>query len=439
MPGSAELRLARKVLSSRKSSRSRVVLIPFPILFVIFLRRARVAFALFPVAVCLLNVAGCGRFREERHEKVYVSVRETYLHDRVAPVSNRVCQVINGQALEVLEHGRRFLKVETEKKDIGWIEEHAVIDAKTYDGFARLADEHKGDPVAATATLKDELTMHLLPGRETARFYLLSGNTKVQLLARATAPKKAAGVLGPLPAAKAAKADQGGGSVPAAPGAQSVPDAKSGAPQHPAAAAAPEGERPVMEDWWLARDTQGRVGWLLASRLDVDVPDDIAQYAEGQRIMGAWILTKVTDPEANTPDHQVAEYLTIMSPASSGQAFDFDQVRVFTWNVKKHRYETAFRLHPIQGYLPVRLATQMTSGSSPQRVPAFSFLVASSGDVTTDPATGITRPVAPRTINYEMIETQVKRIGPDLAPIPVADEPGKKKSKVDEHGKKKHR
>jgi hypothetical protein len=376
----------------------------------------------------MLIATGCGRFRHERHEKVYVSVRETYLHDRVAPVSNRVCEVVNGQALDVLEQGRRFLKVKTEKNEIGWIEERAVIDAKTYDGFVRLAGEHKGDPVAATATLKDELAMHLFPGRETARFYLLAGNTKVQLLARASAPKKAAEVLGPLPTPNAAKPAQGGTSAPMA------PSAKPAGP-HSIAADVPEVEAPVMEDWWLARDAQGRVGWLLGSRLDVDAPDEVAQYAEGQRIVGAWVLTKVTDPKADTPDHQEPEYLMALSTPKSGLPFDFDQVRVFTWSLNHHRYETAFRLHPIQGYLPVRVFTDSTPKGS---VPAFSFLIASGNDVTTDPATGITRPVAPRTINYEMIDTQVKRIGPDMAPIPITHEPGEKKGKAEEHGKKKH-
>jgi hypothetical protein len=376
----------------------------------------------------MFNATGCGRFRHERHEMAYVSVRNTYLHDRVAPVSNRVCEVVNGQALEVLEQGRRFLKVRTDKNEIGWIEERAVIDAKTYDGFVRLAGEHKGDSVAATATLKDELAMHLLPGRETARFYLLAGNTKVQLLARASAPKKAAENFGSLPTPNAAEPAQGGKSAPAAPG------TKPTAP-HSIAATGPEGEAPVMEDWWLARDAEGRVGWLLGSRLDVDVPDEIAQYAEGQRIIGAWILTKVTDSQADTPDHQVPEYLMALSTPKSGLPFDFDQVRVFTWSVKKHRYETAFRLHPIPGYLPVHVFTENTPKGS---VPAFSFLLAANSDISTDPATGITRPVAPRTINYEMIDTQVKRVGPDMGPIPVTHEPGEKKAKAEEHVKKKH-
>jgi hypothetical protein len=364
---------------------------------------------------CVLLLAGCNRFRHEQHDMVYVaSARPVYLHDRVAPVSNRVGQVVNGQALEVLERARRFLKVKTDKNEIGWIEERAVIDEKTYDGFAQLATESKNDPVAATATLRDDLAMHLLPGRETERFYLLPGNTKVQLLVRAAAPKKAAEVFGPLPA-KAAKPAVVGKSAPAAGNAK---PATAKTPPAPVVEAAP----PEMEDWWLARDPQGHVGWLLGSRLDVDVPDDVAQYAEGQRIIGAWVLTKVNDPGADPPGDK-AEYVTALAPSQSGLTYDFDQIRVFTWSVKHHRYETAFRVHPIQGYLPVLVFTQNAASG---KVPAFSFELASGANVTTDPATGITRPVAPRTIDYEMIDTQVKRIGPDMAPIPTLHGAGEK-------------
>ena len=346
---------------------------------------------------------------------VYVaSARPVYLHDRVAPVSNRVCQVVNGQPLQVLEHGRRFLRVKTEKNEIGWIEEHAVIDGKIYDGFMQLAAGSKNDPVAAKATLRDDLAMHLLPGRETERFYLLPGNTKVELLVRASAPKKAAQIVAPLPA-NAARPVVGGKNAPPAGNAKPAT-----AKTQPAAETAP----PEMEDWWLARDPQGHVGWLLGSRLDVDVPDDVAQYAEGQRIIGAWVLTKVNDSGADPPGDK-AEYVTALAPPQSGLPFDFDQIRVFTWSLKHHRYETAFRVHPIQGYLPVKVFTENTPKGS---VPAFSFELASSANVTTDPATGITRPVAPRTIHYEMIDTQVKRIGPDLAPIPTMHVPGEKKA-----------
>jgi hypothetical protein len=389
-----------------------------PTLLLSFIRRFGTVFASSLVTLsCVLLITGCSRFRHEQHEMVYVaSARPVYLHDRVAPVSNRVCQVVNGQPLQVLEHGRRFLKVKTEKNEIGWIEERAVIDEKTYDGFVQLAAESKNDPVAATATLRDDLAMHLLPGRETERFYLLPGNTKVQLLVRASAPKKAAEVFGPLPA-NAAKPAVGGKNAPVAGNAK---PGSAKAPPAPVTETAP----PDMEDWWLARDPQGRVGWLLSSRLDVDVPDDVAQYAEGQRIIGAWMLTKVNDSGADPPGDK-AEYVMALAPPQSGLPYDFDQIRVFTWSLKHHRYETAFRVHPIQGYLPVRVFTQNTPGGA---VPAFSFELASGSNVTTDAATGITRPVAPRTIHYEMIDTQVKRIGPDMAPIPTMHEPGEKKA-----------
>jgi len=109
---------------------------------------------------------------------------------------------------------------------------------------------------------------------------------------------------------------------------------------------------PIIEDWWLVRDSHNRVGWVLARMIDLDVPLEVAQYAEGQRIVAFFVLNQVQDG-----DKKVAQYLTVLTEPKDGLTFDFNQIRVFTWNVRRHRYETAYR-ERMEGVLPVTVSQE---------------------------------------------------------------------------------
>jgi hypothetical protein len=323
----------------------------------------------------LVLLAGCGRFEPHgTQEYVYVWPKETYLRDRVAVVSNRVAEVANGQRLQVVEHGRRFLKVKTDRGEIGWIEDHGVIDQKIYDQFARLQTEHAHDPVVSTGVLLDDYWLRDGPGRQSDRFYLLPENDKLQMLERASVPKPAPAQGMPVPA-------------------------KSGTASGPPA--------PALEDYWLVRDGSGKVGWVRGRILDEDVPDAIAGLAEGQKIVGAYVLRTVDDPDANVPNGQVPEYLTVLAPWKDGLPYDFDQVRVFTWNTRKHRYETAYRERELSGYLPVTVGEQKFGS---QEEPVFSYRVAAGDSVALDPQTGLVRPGDTVTESFHMEGVIVRRI-----------------------------
>ncbi len=115
---------------------------------------------------------------------------------------------------------------------------------------------------------------------------------------------------------------------------------------------------PLLEDWWLVRDSENRVGWVLARMVDLDVPLDIAQYAEGQRIVAFFALNQVQDTGKDGTGKNVSQYLCAITEPHDGLSYDYDQIRVFTWNVKKHRYETAYREHGLNGVLPVTVSSE---------------------------------------------------------------------------------
>ena len=61
--------------------------------------------------------------------------------------------------------------------------------------------------------------------------------------------------------------------------------------------------------------------------------------------------------KCRTDDKKVPQYLMVLTEPKDGLPFDFNQVRVFTWNVKRHRYETAYR-ERFEGMLPVTMGKE---------------------------------------------------------------------------------
>jgi hypothetical protein len=371
-----------------------------------------------------MALSGCSKLRPKPPAQyVYVTAKQTFLRDRVAAVSNRTGTVENGDRLLILDHGRRFVKVQTAKGEQGWIDEKAVATQEIFDQFEALKQQHSKDPVVASAVVRDEVYMHSKPGRDTDRFYRLAEGEKLKLLARATLPK-------PVPP----------GMRPAKP----VAPPGAGARADAAPPAAPE--PPAMEDWWLVQDSKGETGWLLSRMMDVDAPDSLTRYSEGQRMVGAYILTTVHDPDAEQENKDIPEYVTVLSPYKAGLPYDFDQVRVFTWNTKKHRYETAHRERNIEGYLPVEVKTATDPyGKSPMATtpaPTFSYRVLSdeAGPVIPDPVTGAVVPGKTVLKTYRLEGNLVRRVLPpgtqapgEAHPEPVVE---KKKTAKAAKGKK---
>ncbi|MGB9236157.1 MAG: SH3 domain-containing protein [Terriglobales bacterium] len=280
----------------------------------LLLRTCALAFC----AVAIVSSVACKHSGGKVLEIAYVSGVQVALRDRVAAVFEKAGLVKNGDRVEVLDHDRRFVKVRTATGQMGWMEQRYLVSQQVFDQLQKLTAENAGDPVQAQGVTRNDTNLHVEPGRDTEHLYQILSGEKLALLKRGTADKP--GVV-----AAAAKAAASGEKKEAT---------------------------PVLEDWWLVRDSHGRVGWVLGRMVDTDVPLEVAQYAEGQRIVAFFVLNQVQDE-----DKKVGQYLTVLTEPKDGLPFDFNQFRVFTWNVKRHRYETAYR-ERIEGMLPVKVAQE---------------------------------------------------------------------------------
>lgn len=280
----------------------------------------------------MAGLPGCGRGKGGPKEMAYVSAPQAFLRDQVAAVYNKAGSVKNGEAVQVLARDRRFARVRTSTGAEGWLEQRYLVSKETYDAFQKLADQVRDQPVQATGIAHNQTNIHLEPQRDADHLYQVDQGAKLSVMKRAGSEK-------PLPA----------GQVSASSNTEVTAGKLAAGKKGQPAVVAPV--LPAMEDWWLIRDEGGHVGWVLARMVDIDIPIEIAQYSEGQRTVAAFVLDQVSDG-----DNKVPQYLVLFSENKDGMPFDYNQIRVFTWNVRKHRYETAYREHGLNGVLPVTIS-----------------------------------------------------------------------------------
>lgn len=323
-------------------------------------------------------------------EVAYVNTPQVVLRDRLATIFEKKGTVKLGDKVYVLDHQRRFSYVRTESGEEGWISDRYLVDAATFDKFQKLVTENANTPVQSYATTRATLNLHVEPGRDTEHLFQLKEGEKVEYLKRATAEK---------------------------PGSAQPPVAKksSGKP-----GSEPEEPAPALEDWALVRGSEKHVGWVLARMLDVEVPFEIAQYAEGQRIVSSAVLSKVQDGANSVP-----QYLVMLTDPKDGLPWDFNQIRVFTWNTKRHRYETAYRERNLIGMFPVKVGTEDFGKEGV--LPVFTLRVKDSQG-------------RERERKYRMIGPIVRRVAtPEELKAEAADRAAQKAANPDKPKKKKNK
>ncbi len=114
-----------------------------------------------------------------------------------------------------------------------------------------------------------------------------------------------------------------------------------------------------MEDWFLIRG-HDKAGWALARMVDMAIPDEVAQYAEGNPITAWQVLGEVL-----SGDQKKAQYIWATA-GEQGLPYDFTGIRVFIWNAGHRRYETSYRERNLRGVYPLSVGkVRLKSGEVP--------------------------------------------------------------------------
>jgi len=336
------------------------------------------------VTAVLLLLFGCAKSppRAQPIGEAFVGPAFLKIRSDIPPQSSTVATVKHGDRVEILQTRRRFFRVRTPSGAEGWTDERQLLAGGDMASLRDLSERAAKLPSQGLATAYAPLNIHTQPVISSPSFLQLKENEKFEVLQsivllRSDAPRKSLLPSRPkkpkLPPKQARKAPAV--PPPPMPAPPALPadwlelsktdrdEADAEAEQLP-----PPKLAPKTDGWSLIRTPAGQSGWVLTRLVSMAIPDEVAQYAEGKRIVSYFPLGAVQDDE-----RQKTIWLWTTT-ADSKQPWDFDSFRVFVWSLRHHRYETAYIERNLKGYSPVLLRpVELASKTGASKYPGFSI------------------------------------------------------------------
>lgn len=257
-----------------------------------------------PLFLVSFLLASCAPKPEPALDHATVTARNASLRMRNSSTSRTIQVLDTGDKVDVLERRDNWYRVRLGQDVEGWMEESTIVTNEMKGRIQKLAADSENLEPQNTAMLKQDANLRLEPGRSTSIIRRLDSGTKVEVLDRVTKPR---------------------------PGSETAHDM-----------------------WLKVRPAPTEVGWVLASAVDFDIPTDVAPYSEDYVYAAVKKINSVQDSIAG----QINWYVVAERKPNSDPTLDFEGIRVFTWNMKKHRYETAFRTKGMRGVYPLQVGME---------------------------------------------------------------------------------
>jgi uncharacterized protein YgiM (DUF1202 family) len=256
---------------------------------------------LLPLTLIFLILTNCAPEPEPAIDEATVTSNNTSLRLKNSSTSRTIVVLESGAKVEVLERQDNWYRVRYTRDIQGWMEESTLRTNETDKRIQQIAAESQNLEPQNTASLRQDANLRLEPGRTTSIIRRVGGGTRVEVLERVTKPR---------------------------PGSETARDM-----------------------WIKVRPAPGEVGWVLAGSLEFDIPGELSQYSEGFIYAAVKRINRVQDSLAG----DINWYVIAERKPGSDPDVDFQGIRVFTWNLKRHRYETAFRTKGMRGVYPLEV------------------------------------------------------------------------------------